>query len=634
MAHSLYKRSLGLLGASALAAALIFAVVGGAVIDRSYRDASFFALGKAAAALAAVAPPTAPPGGSGPGGGDGDASGRFAAAAAAFCARATADSGFRITLILPDGSVAADSAADPASMENHLSRPEVAAAMEGGLGTARRRSATLGTELLYAAAPLRGGPAAAGARAAAAPSAVLRIAVEAPTLKARVAKARWAILIAAAVFAAIAALAAAAFSGSLSTPIAMLAERARAYASGLRPAARPGVPGGSGAVATRGRGLAAMPSELAALELDLDSMASQLAAKIRDAEAQGRELEAILDTMSEAVLALDGELRVRLANPAALSLFGLRRMEEAAGRSLLDAARSSELADLARRCLDEGRALRAEIALDRPGERWFRALAAPFRAAPAASAPGLVLVLDDVTELRRLERVRRDFVANVSHELRTPVQVVKGFAESLPDMIDEDREKARRHAGIIARNASRMESLMADLLALASLERDGNGALRLEEVEVERLLAEATEAVAPKAEAKGIAIRAECPPGLAARLDPGLVVQALVNLLDNALKYSPAASPVTIAARLEPGRLVLEVRDRGIGIPAEDQGRLFERFYRVDKARSRELGGTGLGLAIVKHIALAHGGSAAVESWEGEGSAFRIFIPSGPPAPA
>ena len=242
-----------------------------------------------------------------------------------------------------------------------------------------------------------------------------------------------------------------------------------------------------------------------------------------------------------------------------------------------------------------------------------------------------------MTELRRLERVRRDFVANVSHELRTPVQVVKGFAEGLSGLFDgsaadegtEGRiERARRFVDIIARNASRMEGLIADLLSLASLERE-DARIEVEEAEVGLLLAEAVEAVAPKAEAKSAPLSIECAPGLRARVNPGLVVQALVNLVDNAVKYSPEGASVLVSASMGSDGLLLEVRDHGFGIPAKDLGRLFERFYRVDKARSRELGGTGLGLAIVKHIALAHGGRVWAESWEGEGSTFRILIPQG-----
>jgi two-component system phosphate regulon sensor histidine kinase PhoR len=622
----LYRRSLGLLAAAIMATALVVTLAGGALVDRVYREAAFYSLGRAAGALAAAAPAVAGPG------------------AAAFCSAAAAGSGFRVTIVLPDGSVAADSAAPAAAMPNHGERPEVREALAGRIGTARRRSATLGTELVYAAAPaLRTGDGASGEH----PVAVVRIAAEVPSLESQIKPARWAIAIAALAFAAVAAAAASIFSRSLTMPMARLAERARAYAAGVRGAAG---------------GLSPAPgSKLAELEVlgnALDTMAAELDEQISEAQARGGELKAVLDSMAEAVLALDADFRVRLVNPAALALFGIASAGDAVGMEFLAAVRSTELRDLARRCLDEEIPLRSELILDLDAARWFRVLAAPFAAPlPAvrndkgalvetevttSTGPGrgLVIVLEDITELRRLERVRRDFVANVSHELRTPIQVVKGFAETLRDILggatcpsatsgaEDERARALRYAGIIERNAARMENLVADLLALAALERDGAGELDIEDTDVARLLEEAVEAIEPKAKAKSTRLSIECPEALSARLNPGLVVQALVNLVDNAVKYSPADSEIRLSARREGEDLVLEVRDRGMGIPAKDLDRLFERFYRVDKARSRELGGTGLGLAIVKHIALAHGGVAEVESWEGEGSTFRLRLPA------
>ena len=307
---------------------------------------------------------------------------------------------------------------------------------------------------------------------------------------------------------------------------------------------------------------------------------------------------------------------------------------------LVEATRSVELATLASDCREGGAPLEREFALyGKGGERWFRALATPFSGVEgegnAGPGGGLVLVLDDITQVRRLERVRRDFVANVSHELRTPVQVIKGFAETLAEGTIADPEKARRYVDIIGRNALRMENLIADLLTLARLEQEDGAALELKDEDIASLAAEAVNAVAPRAEAKGMTIGAAVKDGLLAPVHGGLVVQALVNLLDNAVKYTPAGSTIELSAglvkeadTLKPGTsLILEVRDHGPGIPARDIPRLFERFYTVDKARSKELGGTGLGLSIVRHVALAHGGEAGVESWQGEGSRFWLKIP-------
>jgi two-component system phosphate regulon sensor histidine kinase PhoR len=233
-----------------------------------------------------------------------------------------------------------------------------------------------------------------------------------------------------------------------------------------------------------------------------------------------------------------------------------------------------------------------------------------------------------VTLLRKLERVRRDFVANVSHELRTPIQLIKGFSETLREGGELEPEERERYLAIVERNALRMESLIEDLLSLARLEQEGTLWLKRESLGIEALVEEAVSAIESKAAAKGIFITRKVSPDLRASVNAGLVVEALVNLLDNAVKYSPPGTTVSLRAEEAEGRRVsIAVQDRGIGIPKSELPRVFERFYRVDKARSRELGGTGLGLSIVRHIALAHGGDVEVESWEGEGSRFTIHLP-------
>jgi two-component system phosphate regulon sensor histidine kinase PhoR len=619
MATSLFRRSLLTLSAAVVAAALVFALVGSAVTARAYAEANAASIVRSAVALAAALPPDAL---------------ADPAEAAAF-ARAAASSGYRVTLIAADGRVIADSEADPASMENHRSRPEVAAALEGRASSSRRKSSTLGEELVYAAAPLRADasvadPADGALRPAggAAPGA-LRIALRVPSLERALAPSRWAFALAALAFAALASAAAAAFSRTIARPLAALAKAARAYGSGSAPAPD------SGARALKPDD----PEEMRFLASTLDAMAAEIEARVAAAEAQGRELEAILDAMAEAVIALDSSLAITLANPAAEALFagaGGATGGSLAGHGLLEATRSSALQEAAAACLASGERGATETALYLPSERFFRVLAAPLK-----GAAGVVLVLGDITELRRLERVRRDFVANVSHELRTPIQLIKGFSEELREVLGSEEPggdigavaapaasgQSDRFLGIIERNAIRMESLVADLLSLASLEREGRDVISAERRAVRPILESSREAVLPKAEGRGTEVVLECGEGLEARADEGLLEQALVNLLDNAIKYSPPGKVVRMSARAEGGFLVVEVRDRGIGIPARDLPRIFERFYRVDKARSRELGGTGLGLAIVRHIAIAHGGDVAVESWENEGSTFRLRIP-------
>ncbi|HUX41393.1 MAG TPA: ATP-binding protein [Rectinemataceae bacterium] len=601
-----------------------------AAMDGFYGDIMGTSLGSSVRALAAALPP--------------DVDNWFdspRAAVSTWAKGLDSASGFRVTLMRTDGIVVADSRAEPATMENHGKRPEMRMALEGGTGIARRTSATLGRELFYAAQALSD-PRDGRIRG------VLRIAVDLPTLRARLAPARNFLLLMIAGAGLSAVLAAIFFARGLTSPLRRLSEAALAYGRSSGGGIGPGPVGAASLPRDEIRlaALASGPDELRALARALDAMVGELENFNKTEILEGRERAAILDGMSEAVLALDASLALRTANRAARRLFGLSETGGGRGMPLVEATRSVELATLASDCREGGAPLEREFALyGKGGERWFRALATPFSGVEgegnAGPGGGLVLVLDDITQVRRLERVRRDFVANVSHELRTPVQVIKGFAETLAEGALADPEKSQRFVDIIGRNALRMENLIADLLALARLEQEAGAGLELKMEDLASLVDEAVDAVAPRAEAKDMPIEREVEAGLRAKVHGGLVVQALVNLLDNAVKYTPAGSSIELHARMVKGgdsgsagdsgkagpTLLLEVRDRGPGIPARDIPRLFERFYTVDKARSRELGGTGLGLAIVKHIALAHGGEAGVESWEGEGSRFWMRIP-------
>jgi two-component system phosphate regulon sensor histidine kinase PhoR len=582
MTTTVFKRVFAALSLVSIVAVSAFFVVGLAALEAAYTRAGGASLAQAVSALAAVIPEEAR---------------RRGEAASAWCSAVAASGGYRATIIAPDGSVVADSDTEHVVMENHASRPEVAAALRGNVGIDRRKSATLGRYFTYAASPIAGGR-----------SGVLRLAMEVPTLKAAMSGAR--VALAAAAFLLLAAqIAAAALVGrSLSLPISRLAAKAKAH--GIRT-------------------VGDKTEDVLVLSDAIDSMIAEIAERARIAEEQGHRLAAVLDAIPEAVTAVDSAARIVSANRAALDLFG---EGAAAGRSILEAFRSTAIQELVEECLAEGRIVRADISLFLPSERSFAATAAPIPGTDQHAA-GAVLVLAEVTEIRRLERIRRDFVANVSHELRTPVQLVKGFAEALEDGALSDPEKASRFVGMIGRNAERMEELISDLLSLASLER--------EEIVIETassfiapILESARETVRAKPSASDTDIDILCDQRLEAVVNAGLLEQAVINLLDNAVKYSPPGSRVAVKAKAEGEKLVIEVRDRGIGIPAADIGRIFERFYRVDKARSRELGGTGLGLAIVRHIALAHGGSVSVESWEGEGSTFRMELPLAGPRKA
>ncbi len=606
MTITIFRRVFLAFSLTALLAVGAFLAIGLSALDAAYGRAGAAALERTAGALAASMPAEAAEGGT---------------AAAAWCASIAEAGGYRATVIAPGGRVVADSEAEPGAMENHASRPEVASALAGRVGSGRRRSATLGKDFAYAAAPIAGGKGGA-----------LRLAIELPSLRAAMSGARGALTAAAAVLVAALVAAAAATGRSLSAPISRLAAKARAAAGGAA-AAPDGAAGAAGAA--RADGAAAAPEsraaaeELGALSEAVDAMTARIAERAGLAEERGRRLAAVLDAIPEAVIATDRGLRVISLNRAASALFG---GGESSGKSLLEAIRSTEAQGLASECLDKGGTASADISLFLPFERAFSATCAPILGAEGR-VEGLVLILSELTEMRRLERVRRDFVANVSHELRTPVQLIKGFSEALADGALGDPEKASRFVGLIGRNAERMEELISDLLALASLERGDREAIDAEASAVLPLLEAAREAVSAKASAAGVEIATACEPALEAVVNAGLLEQAVVNLLDNAVKFSPRGSRVDLKAEAVGDSLRIELRDRGVGIPSADLGRIFERFYRVDKARSRDMGGTGLGLAIVRHIAMAHGGSASVESWEGEGSTFTLILPLAGPRP-
>jgi two-component system phosphate regulon sensor histidine kinase PhoR len=241
---------------------------------------------------------------------------------------------------------------------------------------------------------------------------------------------------------------------------------------------------------------------------------------------------------------------------------------------------------------------------------------------------GAVVVLNDVTRLRRLEEVRQDFVANVSHELKTPITSIKGFVETLLDDPAPSPDNVRRFLQIVEKQANRLDAIIEDLLSLSRLEQTkGAATLKIEQAPVLPVINAAVELCQHQADLRAIRIHVECAQELAARLNPPLLEQGLVNLINNAVKYSEDGQAVLIRAGEEDGMLVINVVDEGTGIHANELDRIFERFYRIDKARSRDLGGTGLGLSIVKHIAQAHAGSVSVISTPGEGSTFTLRVP-------
>jgi len=360
---------------------------------------------------------------------------------------------------------------------------------------------------------------------------------------------------------------------------------------------------------------------------ELEEKIALLMARAEEAEAESRRRELILNSMFGGVISVDSSLGITLVNPRLCVLFGFEEGRDPRGIQLLAFTRSPELEEAAREVIATGRSV--ELTLRRyvsASEQHFRVFAAPLEGSPGEN-PGVVIVLEDISRLVKLEQVRKDFAANVSHELRTPIQLVKGFTETLLDSPLDNEKETRYFVEIIKKSAQTMENITNDLLTLVSLEDETAPRLSVEKTALLPLIEEAAGMVETAAKKKNISIKISCSEDLKAKVYGPFIIQALINLLNNSVTYSGSGSCVKACAYKENEELVIEVKDQGIGIPAEHIDRIFERFYRVDRARSREAGGTGLGLAIVRHIALFHKGSAEVESHAGEGSVFRLRLP-------
>lgn len=335
-------------------------------------------------------------------------------------------------------------------------------------------------------------------------------------------------------------------------------------------------------------------------------------------------LTAILSSMTEGVLAVDREGKTFLVNRAACNMFGLDR-ENTVGRYIHEVFNNKRLNTLVKETLQSGNVHTFETADIIPNDTVFRLHITPIRGSKGGL--GVAIIAHDITDLNKLEKMRVEFVANVSHELKTPLASIKGFVETLKDGALEEPENARKFLSIIERHTNRLNNLISDLLSLSKIE-SGKTPLELRKIRLLPFINKLVGTFDDHIREKEHTISVNMPKGLTyIYADEALLDQALANLLDNAIKYTPARGKITVSAAEEDTQTKLSVSDTGIGIPKADLARVFERFYRVDKARSREMGGTGLGLAIVKHIALAHGGMVFANSEPGRGSTFTITFP-------
>ncbi len=506
----------------------------------------------------------------------------------------------RVTVIDAQGTVLADSEAQPASMENHAGRPEFAQALRGEPAVSRRLSSTVGIDFLYVAVPMAGGRA-------------IRLALPLSDVAANVGETRSRIteitIYVVLPLILITALFARRMSGQLSKIIAFSNELAN----------------GNFDVAL-GRTSRGNLAELDDLGESLQSTAGKLRSTFNQLQDERSRFAAAVNGIGEGILVADRKRRIVLFNPAIEQMFP---DENLTPNAALDDWSNKEIPRLFEQAIERGGTTSLDLDISEPTERSWRVSCAPITG-KKGKVQAVAAVFHDVTELERVDRMRRDFVINVSHELRTPLAVISGYAETLLDGALDDPETSRRFVKILWQNSQRLTQLTSDLMALSQIE----GKTREFEFTpqpVTDLLSQAADGISPLLEKKSIELEVmPAAEDVSLACDAGAIQQILGNLIDNAVKYTPDGGKITIGARERATKIEFFVKDTGIGIPAEHIPRLFERFYRVDTARSRELGGTGLGLAIVKHLVLAHHGAVWVESEPEAGSTFWFSLPLQP----
>jgi two-component system, OmpR family, phosphate regulon sensor histidine kinase PhoR len=505
----------------------------------------------------------------------------------------------RITFVAEDGRVVGDSTQPPDSLEtleNHALRPEVVSAREHGIGTSQRYSTTVGTDMLYVAV-----------RASHPVVKFVRLALPLTDVDNQLAAIRRSALIAMAIAIPLALIVSWLLSAPLARRVHAIARVADRYSSG--DLSRSQYDYGS--------------DELGTVARALDASVQELGGRLEELSRDRARMGAILAGMVEGVLVVDRQGRLQLVNRAAQEM--LRVDESAASRSYLEVIRHPDIAAQLTRALRGDDAGSHEVALSRDPGRTFIARAAPVS---GTGGGGAVLVLHDITDLRRADQIRRDFVANVSHELRTPLTAIRGYVEALLDE-PADADSTQKFLEIIARHTTRMERLVKDLLRLARLDARQE-VLEMARCDVRQIFSGVIADLGPSIEAKMQQIAIDVPlDATQVDGDPAKLHDIVRNLVENAVNYSPDGADVTLAAARVNGKYTITVADSGPGIPQEDLARVFERFYRVDKSRSRP-GGTGLGLAIVKHLVELHGGEARAENAPSGGAVFTVTLPVSP----
>ncbi len=535
-----------------------------------------------------------------------------------YCIQAGRTSGTRITVISPQGIVIADSNEDPETMENHGQRLEIARAYSGKVGVSRRFSKTLQENLIYVAIPLT--------KIFPIPQddlelkveAVLRTSVSVAALDLTLWRIKVRIILGSLAVLLLAGGVTLVISRNISRPMEKMTRIAERFAAGdfsshMLPVVKK-----------------TASLEVYTLATSMDRMAEMLGEKIEAIVTQRNQLETVFSSMVEAVIAIDMQERIISINDAAADLFGVEK-EFASGKIVQQVVRNVVLQQHITETLAARESIVDEILLQgRYGEKFLQTNVVMLGNG-AGENVGVLVVMNDVTKIRRLENVRRDFVANVSHELRTPITSIRGYVETLLDGAIDNREDAVKFLEIVLRQSERLEVIIDDLLSLSKIEdKTRRGAIPLSPGLLQPVLEAAAQTCQLKAAQSGVAVVIDCPENVMVAMNATLLEQAMVNLLVNAITYSRQGDQVAVEVAIhqenQQDQVRIVVRDTGIGIAREHLPRLFERFYRSDKARSRVHGGSGLGLAIVKHIAEAHEGRIEVTSTEGKGSEFTLIV--------
>ncbi|MEN3003434.1 two-component system histidine kinase PnpS [Dehalobacterium formicoaceticum] len=508
------------------------------------------------------------------------------------------DLNLRITIVLKDGRVIGDSESDPDSMENHKNRIEISQALQKQVGIDKRMSSTTEIDTMYVAVPIINQGEVLGAA---------RIGLPLQEINRTFLKVRGFMFIGILIATLIAILISLKLAKGFTEPIASISRGARKIAAGDLTT----------------RVYSGLRDEIGELGLAINDMTKTLQQHIEEISQEKSRLENILATIASGVIMLDKFGFIRVVNPAAEEMFGINALI-AEGKQNVEVIRNFGLNQEIENCILQEKFIEYEFTLYFPEERVLQCYLAPFYRDKKIA--GITIVFHDITKIRKVEQMRADFVANASHELRTPLTVIKGYSETLLHGALDDREHAEKFITIIDHEADRLQRLVEELLNLSHLESRRQDPLE-ESADLLAIIPNVGEELKPRLLDKAIFLDLDLPKGLPhVNANPDRFKQILVNLLDNAIKYSPQGSRVQVTIQEEEKTVKILVKDTGMGIPAKDLPRIFERFYRVDKARSRQMGGFGLGLSIVKHMVENMGGTIGVESEENKGSTFWFTL--------